>query len=198
MKNNNKLIIFAILIIAVVVGFTLKNRSAENKEVKNSNISENVETQKNQETETKVEVPNIVLKDQYGKEHNLENYKGKVVFINFWATWCGYCVEEMPYLEKLAKAYPNDVVVLGIAGPKSNSAPNNPDVSKEEIIKFLEERKVTYPVLFDETGEVFDEYGIQFFPTSYIVGADGYLASYIPGAVTESDLRKAVEKAMNK
>ena len=52
-----------------------------------------------------VKVPNIVLQDQYGKKHNLEEYKGKVVVINFWATWCGYCVQELPEFEKVYKEF---------------------------------------------------------------------------------------------
>jgi len=52
-----------------------------------------------------VKMPNIVLYDQYGKKHNIEEYKGKVVVINFWATWCGYCVQEMPEFEKVYKEF---------------------------------------------------------------------------------------------
>ena len=68
-----------------------------------------------------VKVPNIVLQDQYGKKHNLADYKGKVVVINFWATWCGYCVREMPDFEKVYKEFGSnskDVIIIGIAGPK--------------------------------------------------------------------------------
>mgnify|MGYP001001821177 CR=1 FL=1 len=69
-----------------------------------------------------VKLPNIVLYDQYGKKHSIEEYKGKVVVINFWATWCGYCVEEMPAFEKVYKEFGSnekDVIFLGVAGPKS-------------------------------------------------------------------------------
>ena len=52
-----------------------------------------------------VKLPNIVLYDQYGKKHNIEEYKGKVIVINFWATWCGYCVEEMPAFEKIYEEF---------------------------------------------------------------------------------------------
>lgn len=176
MKHRNKLIIFLVFVL-----MTFSSLAAENKNQKE-----------------KLAVPNFVLNDQYGKQHKLEDYKGKIVFINFWATWCGYCVEELPYLEKISKNYSNDIVVLGIAGPKSKEAPNNPDISKEKIIEFLNKKKVTYPVLFDETGKSFKEYGIKFFPTSFVVGRDGYLDGYIPGGVTEENLIKIVEEAIKK
>lgn len=152
---------------------------------------------KNQKRE-KVEVPNIVLEDQYGKKHNLQDYKGKVVFINFWTTWCPYCVDEMPALEKISKNYSNDVVVLGIAGPKSKNNPNNPDVPKDKIIDFLKKKNITYPILFDETGKSFKEYGIRFFPTSFVIARDGYLDGYIPGGVVEENLIKIIEEAISK
>ena len=87
-----------------------------------------------------VKLPNIVLYDQYGKKHNIEEYKGKVVVINFWATWCGYCVEEMPAFEKVYKEFGSnkkDVIILGVAGPKTKQNLNNVDVEKDKIILFL-------------------------------------------------------------
>lgn len=202
---KNKLIVFFILLISLslsCMGKDKNDKPINNNVVDLAKSTEKVEDIKKEKEEKiedkKVEVPKIVLKDQNGKEHNLEDYKGKVVFINFWATWCGYCVEELPYLERVSKDYANDLVVLGISAPKSKEAPKNPDIAKGEIIKFLEKKKVSYPVLFDETGKVSKDYGIQFFPTSFVIGRDGYLEGYIPGGLTEENLRKIVEAAIKK
>lgn len=179
MKYKNKIIVFLVFVLMAFSAFSATDKATNKKK-------------------EKLEVPNIVLKDQYGKQHNLQDYKGKVVFINFWTTWCHYCVEEIPYLEKISKDYSKDVVVLGIAGPKSKENPKNPDVSKEKILEFIGNKKITYPILFDESGKYFAEYGIRFFPTSFVVGKDGYLDGYIPGGVSEENLKKIIEEAIKK
>ena len=147
-----------------------------------------------------VKMPNIVLYDQYGKKHNIEEYKGKVVVINFWATWCGYCVEEMPAFEKVYKEFGSnekDVIFLGVAGPKSKENLNNVDVEKEEVIKFLNEHKITYPNLMDEAGKSFSEYGIRAFPTTYVIDKNGNLEGFVSGAISEEQLRKAINETLN-
>ena len=148
-----------------------------------------------------VKMPNIVLYDQYGKKHNIEEYKGKVVVINFWATWCGYCVQEMPEFEKVYKEFGSnkkDVIILGVAGPKSKENQNNVDVEKEEVIKFLNEHKITYPNLMDEAGKSFSEYGIRAFPTTYVIDKNGNLEGFVSGAISEEQLRKAINETLNK
>ena len=125
-----------------------------------------------------IKLPNIVLYDQYGKKHNIEEYKGKVVVINFWATWCGYCVEEMPAFEKVYKEFGSnkkDVIILGVAGPKTKQNLNNVDVEKDKIISFLNKNKITYPTLMDETGKSFDDYKVRALPMTYVINKDGYL-----------------------
>ena len=148
-----------------------------------------------------VKMPNIVLYDQYGKKHNIEEYKGKVVVINFWATWCGYCVEEMPAFEKVYKEFGSnekDIIFLGVAGPKSKENLNNVDVEKEEVIKFLNEHKITYPNLMDEAGNSFSEYGIKAFPTTYVINKNGNLEGFVSGAISEEQLRKTIEETLKK
>lgn len=174
MRRKSRLLIFLIFILMSVSMFGVSEQSK------------------------KIEVPNIILFDQNGKQHNLSEYKGKVVFINFWASWCHYCVEEIPYLEKISKEKAKDIVVLGIAGPKSKENPKNPDISKDKLLKFIKSKGITYPILFDESGKYFAEYGIRFFPTSFIVNREGYLDGYIPGGVTEENLREIIEKAIKK
>ena len=148
-----------------------------------------------------VKVPNIVLQDQYGKKHNLADYKGKVVVINFWATWCGYCVREMPDFEKVYKEFGSnskDVIIIGIAGPKSKLNANNVDVSKEEITTFLKKKNITYPTLMDETGKTFADYGVRAFPTTYVINKKGFLEGYVSGAITADQLKKAINETLKK
>ena len=186
MKEKIKLIIVLLLIIVVAVFFIFKSKTKMETSVKES---------------TDVKVPNLVLYDQYGKEHNLEEYKGKVVIVNFWATWCGYCVEEMPAFEKVYKEFGSnekDVIFLGVAGPKSKENLNNVDVEKEEVIKFLNEHKITYPNLMDEAGKSFSEYGIRAFPTTYVINKSGNLEGFVSGAINEEQLRKIIEETLNK
>ena len=131
-----------------------------------------------------VKMPNIVLYDQYGKKHNIEEYKGKVVVINFWATWCGYCVQEMPEFEKVYKEFGSNkknVIILGVAGPKSK-----------------ENQNITYPSLMDETGKSFDDYKVRALPMTYVINKDGYLEGFVSGAITSEQLRKAVNETLKK
>ena len=148
-----------------------------------------------------IKLPNIVLYDQYGKKHNIEEYKGKVVVINFWATWCGYCVEEMPAFEKVYKEFGSnkkDVIILGVAGPKTKQNLNNVDVEKDKIISFLNKNKITYPTLMDETGKSFDDYKVRALPMTYVINKDGYLEGFVSGAITSEQLRKAVNETLKK
>ena len=148
-----------------------------------------------------VKMPNIVLYDQYGKKHNIEEYKGKVVVINFWATWCGYCVQEMPEFEKVYKEFGSnkkDVIILGVAGPISKKNQNNVDVEKDEVISFLKKKNITYPTLMDETGKSFDDYKVRALPMTYVINKDGYLEGFVSGAITSEQLRKAVNETLKK
>ena len=148
-----------------------------------------------------VKLPNIVLYDQYGKKHNIEEYKGKVVVINFWATWCGYCVQELPEFEKVYKEFGSnkkDVIILGVAGPKTKENPNNVDVEKDKIISFLKKKNVTYPTLMDEAGKSFDDYGIKYFPTTYVINKNGYLEGFVNGAISGEQLKNAINETLKK
>lgn len=148
-----------------------------------------------------IKLSNIILYDQYGKKHNIEEYKGKVVVINFWATWCGYCVEEMPAFEKVYKEFGSnkkDVIILGVAGPKSKENLNNVDVEKDKIVAFLNKNKITYPTLMDETGKSFNEYKVRALPMTYVINKKGYLEGFVNGAITDEQLKKAINETLKK
>ena len=130
--------------------------------------------------------PDFTLTDQYGEEHTLSEYRGKTVFLNFWATWCPWCVKEMPDIEALYHELGENqgkIVILGIAGPGSVDTADEPGVAA-----FLTEQGLTYPTLMDPTGEQFSVYGASALPTSWLIGADGLPIGYVPGALTRENI----------
>ncbi len=138
--------------------------------------------------------------DQYGQEHTLSEYKGKVVFLNFWATWCPPCQNEMPDIQKLYEDYgenQKDLVVLGVANPKSEDHLYNQDVSQEEVEAFLTEHGYSYPVVMDTTGEAFQAYGVTSFPTTFMIDRDGNVFGYIRGMLTRSMMDSIIEQTMS-
>ena len=178
MRFKSKLVLVLVFIIMSFSAFAVKSNKKED-----------------------VKMPNIVLYDQYGKKHNIEEYKGKVVVINFWATWCGYCVQEMPEFEKVYKEFGSnkkDVIILGVAGPKSKENQNNVDVEKDKVISFLKKKNITYPTLMDEAGKSFDDYKVRALPMTYVINKDGYLEGFVSGAITSDQLRKAVNETLKK
>lgn len=147
-----------------------------------------------------VPAPDFTLVDQYGEEHTLSDYEGKTVFLNFWATWCGPCKREMPEVQALYEKYGNnegDVIVLGVANPKSEEYPYHQDVTQPEVEQFLEDGGYTFPVVMDVTGEVFYSYGISAFPTTFMIGADGNVFGYVPGALTGDMMESIVQQTID-
>ncbi|MCC0632362.1 redoxin family protein [Clostridioides sp. ZZV15-6388] len=146
--------------------------------------------------EERIKSIDFTLTDQYGKTHKLSDYEGKVVFLNFWATWCPPCKEEMPHIEQLYKEYKKnneDVVILGVASPNLGR-----EGSREHVISFLKDEGYTFPVALDEDGELAYQYGINAFPTTFIIDKEGYVTQYIPGAMNKETMKSFIENQKNK
>lgn len=159
---------------------------------------EATEAEPEEEEEAAEEVKTIpaidfTLKDQYGNTHTLSDYKGKTVFLNFWATWCSPCKAEMPDIQKLYEEFQQeDVVILGVAAPNLGR-----EKSEEGIKGFLEENGYTYPVVMDTGAEAFQAYGINSFPTTFMIDKDGNVFGYIPGQLSEETMRDIIRQTMD-
>ena len=147
-----------------------------------------------------VPAPDFTLTDQYGNTHTLSDYKGKTVFLNFWATWCGPCKSEMPDIQALYEAYgenEGDLIVLGVANPKTDQNPYTSEGTQEEVEQFLEDNGYTFPVVMDLTGEVLYTYGISAFPTTFMIDSEGNVYGYVPGALTGEIMESIVQQTMD-
>ena len=136
--------------------------------------------------------------DKDGKTVKLNDFKGKKVYINMWASWCGPCMREIPELEKVYQKYKNnkDFVFLSITSPNDaefkNQSPQ--DKSKDVILKKAKELGATYPVLFDVNDRFIINYAIRSFPTHILINSDGTFETRIAGSVNEETLTKELEK----
>ncbi|MEO1767055.1 TlpA family protein disulfide reductase [Thiobacter aerophilum] len=121
----------------------------------------------------------FTLTDTQGKTHRLADYRGKWVLVNFWATWCPPCLEEMPDLQKLHETR-KDLVVIGIAMDWRDP---------EYVKKFADDLFVTFPIVLGNP-QIAGQIGqVQGLPTTYLYDPEGRLAAYNVGALT----RAAVE-----
>ena len=125
--------------------------------------------------EEKVEVAkDFTLKDLNGNEVTLSKKRGKIILLNFWATWCPPCRKEMPSMELLHKKFGGkDFEIIAVAT----------DSKGEKLVRpFVEENNLTFPILIDEKGDVSDLYQIHALPVTYLIGRDGLVIDKITGA----------------
>lgn len=117
--------------------------------------------------------PDFVLKAEGGETHRLSGYRGKVVVLNFWATWCPPCREEMPAMERARKKVAGeDIVILAV----------NVGEDADTIFEFTGHYPVEFPLLMDRDGKVIQQYPVTGLPTTYIINPAGQVTHRAVGA----------------
>lgn len=129
-------------------------------------------------SEASGKAPNFTLKSNSGKNIKLSESRGEVVLINFWASWCGPCRQEMPELNKLYKKYKNlGFTILGV----------NVEENSTEALKIVKNDKINFPILFDTKNEVSQLYKVSAMPTSVLIDRNGNMRyqhrAYKPGDI---------------
>ena len=175
-------------LVMVLNGFISINQDKQYNSIKKHEIINEDEENGNKESDKE-----FILKDQYGNEHSLSEYKGKTIFLNFWATWCPPCRGEMPDIEELYNEYGknnNEIIILGVASPNLGR-----EGSEDDVIKFLEENNYTFPVVMDFGGELVYKYDISGFPTTFIINDEGEIVKRFVGAMDKKNMITIIENA---
>lgn len=147
--------IFIILILLLIISGTVGISSAEKEE--------------------KIPSLDFTLMTMDNKKVSLKDFRGKYVFLNFWATWCGPCIDEMPSMERLYQKLKSkkNFEMLAVSIDKGGA----------EVVKmFVKENKLTFTVLLDRDSEVAGEYGVMGIPSTYLIDPQGYVINRAVGA----------------
>lgn len=153
------------------------------------------ETQNEDSNTAQDELPQIVdftLTDQYGEAHTLSEYEGKVIFLNFWATGCPPCQKEIPHIIDLFEENTNEnVVILTVVNPNGFL-----ESDTDYIMSYIQSKGITFPVLFDDSGDIFSSYGISSIPTTFMITSDSEVFGYVSGAMERSVMDNIVEQTL--
>ena len=133
--------------------------------------------------------PDFALKDASGKSVKLSAYRGEVVLLNFWATWCGGCKVEIPWFSEFEKAYgPRRFAVLGVSMDADGWGAVKP---------FVDKTKVTYRMLLGDD-PIAQKYGVQSLPSTFIIDRQGRIAATHAGLVSKSDVEAEIKAMLAK
>lgn len=143
-------------------------------------------SQENQTEATTIQAPNVTILDASGKEVQLQSLVGKPIILNFWASWCPPCKQEMPDFEAAYKKYGTDIQFMMV---------NMTDGGRETIAtaeKYIASQGYSFPVYFDTKQEAAIEYGVSAIPTTYFINAQGHIIAYAAGAITAQHLEQGI------
>ena len=138
------------------------------------------------------EAPDFTLQSMDGKEVKLSDYKGKKVYLKFWASWCGPCKKSMPELMELAAKPDRDFEILSVIAPGIQG-----EKTVEQFPQWFQDQGYKdIPVLYDTKATTFQAYQIRSIPTEYLIDSQGKIGKIQFGAISNADVEAAF-KAMN-
>lgn len=158
-----------LMIIVVALGYTIYSSIFnESKVVKSGDIA-----------------PNFHLQTLDGEEVQLSDYKGKGVFLNFWATYCPPCKEEMPYMDNQYEKFKDkgvEILAVNVGEPLLTAQ------------KFAQRYDLSFPILMDEREEVYKAYGVKPIPATFLIDKDGNVIDRVTKGLTEEEIKQMMER----
>ena len=203
MKKYIKLLITVILLVVLIAGAVVLYNNLSEDYIQNQEteipkesepLAETEETQETSESESLVdtedatpkpelELPDSTFYDMNGNRVNLSDFVGKPMIVNFWATWCGPCKNEMPHFQKMYEEYGDRIEFIMI-----NATDGERD-TVSVVQKYISNNGYTFHVYCDTDLDAINTYGVYAFPSTLIINADGSIFDARVGAFTESQLQ---------
>ena len=131
--------------------------------------------------------PDFSLQSSSDTTIQLSSLRGKVVVVNFWASWCGPCKDEMPAIQNVFSKYSENLIVLGV----------NDEDTISTIRDFAKQFELTFPLLLDSTGSVSVQYGVRAYPSTFFIDRDGLIFHIVVGSMTQSIIEDILREYIN-
>jgi thiol-disulfide isomerase/thioredoxin len=174
------------LILVMVLAVSINILSSDKKEIKSDNNSANFVINKKGGDKA----PDFALKSVDGKTVKLSDFKGKVVIIDFWATWCPPCRRGIPDLVDIQKEFKKQVVIIGISLDRDKTIKDVPD--------FVKNYGINYPVVYGDDQVTIDYGGIRSIPTSFVIDKKGNVVDSHIGLVDKDVFVKKIKELLKK
>jgi len=182
MEKNIKLVIALVIIIGTIVVLENPFKTGD------TGIVENPET----DTQVGINIgdtaPDFTLQTLEGDTILLSDMRGKSVLVNFWATWCPFCIDEMPDFQEQFEQHSDELVVLGV---------NLQETDLNRVNRFVDDLGVTYPILLDPDASVKRRYDIFTQPVSYFIDKDGVIIDKKFGPLTTQETQEKIAKILS-
>jgi len=150
-------------------------------------IYSNLTKEKNSVLQVGDEAPDFVLTDMNGEKHQLSDYRGQGVFLNFWGTWCKPCEREFPLMDQQYQEVKDaGLQILAVNIGESDFA----------VQKFVDRKGLTFPVLIDDNKSVMETYNINPLPTTFLVNPEGKIEKIITGEMSEEKIKEYMAQIM--
>lgn len=186
MKNKSLIIVAVAFAAIMILAVALYPKLAEKANEATTEAAEITESTEAAQSTTKAEYPeyaDIEIFDTKGNAVRLSDLEGKPMIINFWATWCGYCLYEMPYFEEAYKKYGDEIQFLMVNA--------NDDFS--DAREFIDEKDYTFPCYYDLEYSAYMTYGLSSLPRTVAIDAEGNMLYNRAGLISEETLQRIID-----
>lgn len=185
MKEKKKLLIICIVFIAVIVLVVIAynnlvkiyDKFITNNEIENQNISNT----------TLPLATDFTIYDSNDNIIKLSDFSGKPVVINFWTTWCVYCVQEMPYFNEAYNTYKDEVQFIML------NVPDGPEETKENVEEYIQDNNYDFQVYYDKDFDAVNKYSVTGYPITIFINKNGEIAKINRGAISQTNLLKYID-----
>jgi cytochrome c-type biogenesis protein len=193
--NGRKTALIVATVIVLIIGTHFVDKATVS-QPKAATVSAGAQSD-DPDAHTPAVAPDLTLKDLDGKDVSLASFRGKVVLVNFWATWCDPCRVEIPWLIDMQGKYsPKGFTVLGIAMDEEGKKEVAPFVAKERFDVNGQKLPMSYPIVLGNE-EAADKFGGLFgYPTSVLISRDGKVIKRITGLISYEEISKAIESQL--